>query len=279
MINGSPTNLDTPHAAYRYDAWGLPRGSGNYGTGIWTQGTTLVTSTALAGQIASRQLLRYAGYAWDAESGLYYCSARYYDPATRQWTTADAAKADGEESAYQYCGGEPVGATDPSGTEWTAHKSEGKVTYQSWFIKWWTCFSIRFRASWESNGAKKLRNVKYRAYGPYVNPIIDSVYDVEFNPDYDSDMTNTYDKEGRWVRSTMYATAQFKCAVGIGIKAIGLQLPAGSWKPTETMKLWSQGYWNTKHPDGIAVCHDPCYHSWSEAGLWADDPTHRTLGY
>jgi hypothetical protein len=69
--------------AYRYDPWGLPSGSGNYATGIWTQGTSLVTST-LAGQIASRQVLRYAGYAWDGESGLYYCSARYYDANTRQ---------------------------------------------------------------------------------------------------------------------------------------------------------------------------------------------------
>lgn len=37
-----------------------------------------------------------------AESALYYCSARYYDPATPQWTTGDPAKADGEESAHQY---------------------------------------------------------------------------------------------------------------------------------------------------------------------------------
>jgi len=103
-------------AAYRYDAWGLPQGAGTYATGIWTQGTTLVTST-LAGQIASRQVLRYASYAFDSESGLYYCSARYYDPATRQWTTGDPAKADGEESAYQYCGGDPVGSVDPSGED------------------------------------------------------------------------------------------------------------------------------------------------------------------
>ncbi|HQF52651.1 MAG TPA: hypothetical protein PLE63_06930, partial [Thermoleophilia bacterium] len=66
-------------AAYRYDAWGLPQGEGNCATGIWTQGTSLITST-LAGQIAARQVLRYASYAYDAESGLYYCSARYYDP-------------------------------------------------------------------------------------------------------------------------------------------------------------------------------------------------------
>jgi len=98
-------------AAYRYGAWGLPQGEGSFATGVWTQSTTLVTSS-LAGQIASRQILRYAGYAFDSESGLYYCSARYYDPATRQWTTGDPAKADGEESAYQYCSGDPVGMID-----------------------------------------------------------------------------------------------------------------------------------------------------------------------
>ena len=39
-------------AAYRYDAWGLPQGSGN---GISTTSTGLISST-LAGQIASRQV-------------------------------------------------------------------------------------------------------------------------------------------------------------------------------------------------------------------------------
>jgi len=52
MINGSPTNRDTLHGAYHYDAWGLPQGTGSYATGIWTQSTSLITST-LAGQIAS----------------------------------------------------------------------------------------------------------------------------------------------------------------------------------------------------------------------------------
>jgi RHS repeat-associated protein len=128
----------TAFAAYRYDAWGLPQGAGNSATGIWTQGTTLVGST-LAGQIASRQVLRYAGYAFDGESGLYYCSARYYDPATRQWTTGDPAKADGEESAWQYCGGNPVEYVDPSGLH-VAHddstpNSDGRVkivVYAEW---------------------------------------------------------------------------------------------------------------------------------------------------
>jgi len=101
-------------AAYRYDEWGNPLGSGDHATGVWTQATTLIDATT-AGLIADRQILRYAGYAYDAESGLYYCSARYYDPVTRQWTTKDEVKADGEESAYQYCGGVPVSQVDPSG--------------------------------------------------------------------------------------------------------------------------------------------------------------------
>jgi hypothetical protein len=41
-----------------------------------------------------------------------------------QFLTKDPARADGEESAYQYCGGDPVGKVDPSGlysidTTWT----------------------------------------------------------------------------------------------------------------------------------------------------------------
>jgi RHS repeat-associated protein len=101
-------------AGYRYDEWGNPLGEGNVATGIWTQQTTLI-SADLASQMAARQILRYAGYAYDAESGLYYCSARYYDPVTRQFISKDEAKADGEESAYQYCGGEPVGKVDAAG--------------------------------------------------------------------------------------------------------------------------------------------------------------------
>ncbi len=99
-----------------YDPWGLPQGAGNYATGIWTASTSLISST-LAGQIASEQVLRYASYVYDPESSLYYCSARYYDPATRQFTTSDSAKADGEESAYQYCGGKPIGEVDSTGEE------------------------------------------------------------------------------------------------------------------------------------------------------------------
>jgi RHS repeat-associated protein len=69
----------------------------------------------VAAAIAQANPLRYAGCCYDGFSGLYCCSQRYYDPATASFITKDPAKADGEGSAYQYCGGDPVGKVDPSG--------------------------------------------------------------------------------------------------------------------------------------------------------------------
>jgi len=68
-------------ATYSYGAWGNP-------TGAATRAVTGVPA-ALADAIAARQPLRYAGYVFDPESGYYYCSARMYDPVTRQFTSKD----------------------------------------------------------------------------------------------------------------------------------------------------------------------------------------------
>ncbi len=136
-------------AGYRYDAWGLPQGEGSYATGIWTQSTDLIGSSQ-ADDIASRQILRYAGYAYDEESGFYYCSARYYDPATRQWTSVDPAKADGEESAYQYCGGDPVGQVDPSGNL----SRYASKAYHAENLYFRDQLRIRLRLTWKTNGTR-----------------------------------------------------------------------------------------------------------------------------
>jgi len=60
----------------------------------------------------------YAGQYTDAESGLQYLRARYYDPATQQFLTVDPLLAQTEQ-AYAYAGGSPTNASDPSG-----HKAE-----------------------------------------------------------------------------------------------------------------------------------------------------------
>jgi len=94
-------------ARYAYDPYGRVLSQ-------TTQAAGAITAT-LASQIATRQVLRYASYAYDAHSATYYLAARHYDPASARFLTKDPARDDGEESAYQYCGGEPVGKVDPSG--------------------------------------------------------------------------------------------------------------------------------------------------------------------
>ena len=135
-----------PFAAYRYDAWGNPQGSGNLGTGVWTQSTTLV-SQAVADAIATRQPLRYAGYCFDSESELYYLSARSYDPETGQFISRDPIKSD-ELSMYQYCGGNPVNYTDPSGQKppiwwYSRHRADEMVKF---FWMTWASMSPHERA-------------------------------------------------------------------------------------------------------------------------------------
>ena len=94
-------------ARYTYDPYGR----------VLSQTAQAVSgiTAMLAGQIATRQPLRYAGYVYDAHSATYYLSARHYDPATMRFLTKDPARDDGEESAYQYCAGDPVGRVDPTG--------------------------------------------------------------------------------------------------------------------------------------------------------------------
>jgi len=56
----------------------------------------------------------YAGQYTDAESGLQYLRARYYDPATAQFLSRDPL-VDQTGQAYAYGADDPINATDPSG--------------------------------------------------------------------------------------------------------------------------------------------------------------------
>jgi len=96
-----------PFARYTYDPYGrVLTATSNEVTGI---------TSATASAIRDRQPLRYAGYTYDTHSATYYLSQRHYDPATMRFLSKDPARDDGEESAYQYCAGDPVGKVDPTG--------------------------------------------------------------------------------------------------------------------------------------------------------------------
>jgi RHS repeat-associated protein len=101
-VSSLVSETGTVAATYTYDPWGTVTSVG--GADTW---------------LASRQPLRYRAYYLDAESGLYYLPARYYDPKTCRFLSADpAAPSAGSPQSlnrYAYCEDDPIGMTDPSG--------------------------------------------------------------------------------------------------------------------------------------------------------------------
>ena len=64
--------------------------------------------------------LRYRGYVYDTESGLYYLQSRYYDPKIGRFINADAYASTGQgilgNNMFAYCGNNPVNRVDTTGT-------------------------------------------------------------------------------------------------------------------------------------------------------------------
>ena len=90
-------------AAYTYDAWG-----------------NILTFT---GSLANANPIRYRGYYFDSESGLYYVSSRYYDPQVCRFIIADDSANIGANNdfvstnLFVYCGNNPVCRSDFDGTD------------------------------------------------------------------------------------------------------------------------------------------------------------------
>ncbi len=63
--------------------------------------------------------IRYAGYQYDEESGLYYLNARYYDSVTARFITEDSYTGQRNDplslNLYTYCQNNPIIYSDPSG--------------------------------------------------------------------------------------------------------------------------------------------------------------------
>ena len=106
---------------YNYDAWGN-----------CTIDNTQTTDIALA----KANPIRYRGYYYDQDTGLYYLNARYYSPELRRFISPDdTAYLDPENvdglNLYAYCYNDPVNYADPSGnspTKWWEWALAGVTT-------------------------------------------------------------------------------------------------------------------------------------------------------
>ena len=87
--------------SYTYDAWGK-----------------LLSTGGDSPALAAANPIRYRGYYYDAESGLYYLNSRYYDPETGRFLNADGIIGSGGIIGYNMfaaCNNNPVMLSDPSG--------------------------------------------------------------------------------------------------------------------------------------------------------------------
>ena len=91
--------------SYTYDAWGKV--------------------LSVTGTIAEINPIRYRGYYYDTETGLYYLNSRYYDPEIGRFVNADNADVLRDDpktllhnNLFAYCENNPVHREDVKGDRW-----------------------------------------------------------------------------------------------------------------------------------------------------------------
>jgi len=95
---------------YTYSAYGLP----------------LSKTGTMADTLGTLNPFRYRGYIYDEETGLYYVSSRYYDPAIGRWLNSDSEDLINvspevpywDKNLYAYCDNNPVMRLDACGKLW-----------------------------------------------------------------------------------------------------------------------------------------------------------------
>ena len=104
-VTGIANSSGTRVVAYTYDAWG----------------NILTTTGSMASTLGAHNPLRYRGYVYDTETGLYYLQSRYYDPEMGRFINADAFAATGlgllSYNMFTYCLNNPVMYVDSLGAK------------------------------------------------------------------------------------------------------------------------------------------------------------------
>ena len=105
-VVGLTNNTGTSVVSYTYDAWGK----------------ILTVSGSKATTIGKYNPLRYRGYVYDTETGLYYLGSRYYDPGVGRFINSDEFVTTQQGFSglclFAYCNNNPINNLDLQGY-WT----------------------------------------------------------------------------------------------------------------------------------------------------------------
>ena len=109
--------------SYAYDSWGK------------------VTAIEGDQDLGKKNPLRYRGYYWDEETGLYYLASRYYDPEVGRFINADNINlvlidltVTSDKNLYTYCDNNPITRIDKVGKWWgIALAGGGIAAFQTGF--------------------------------------------------------------------------------------------------------------------------------------------------
>lgn len=95
--------------------------------------------------------IRYSGYQYDDENGLYYLNARYYDPKIARFLSEDTYRGEPNDplslNLYTYVQNEPIKYKDPTGHKSTADDGTG-----SWAIKTSSGSQFSYTTSTQKSG-------------------------------------------------------------------------------------------------------------------------------
>ena len=161
-------------AKYYYDAWGAPLDE--FGESI-----VEVETDSVIGNINP---LRYRGYYYDAETGLYYLQSRYYDPFIGRFINSDIFAASDVDSIlscnmFAYCENDPANRSDPYGLFTIAI---GFVATAAWMDGLGICGQIIVDDNWNVGilisgyGIVGTPNVSAGLVATYTNA--DTIYDL-----------------------------------------------------------------------------------------------------
>ncbi len=103
---------------------------------------------------------QYTGREYDAELGLYYYRARYYDPSTGRFLSEDPLSfAAGDSNLYRYVFNTPTLYTDPSGLDRIDYRIDGMGHTVVWYVpeRWfwrgdgpWKCVGVLVQINGQS---------------------------------------------------------------------------------------------------------------------------------